>query len=104
MHPPNTKAARGIAGLKFQLGRTLFALDDSRLAELRIPGLDAPETEGWKAKYCTEERGPMHCIAGTFSSRVVKTSEEYSIPDNWININFRQRVMQEGASFFYNNR
>ena len=157
MHPPNTKAARGIAGLKFQLGRTLFALDDGRLAELHIPGLggessgpthqfnmrkilsskyvwsilDAPETEGWNAEYCTEERGPINCIAGikdepndsgntrlltrrrkgnkaqqdylsldTFRSRVVKTSEEYSIPDNWININFRLRVMQAGVSFF----
>ncbi|XWS71193.1 hypothetical protein CRYUN_Cryun03dG0118200 [Craigia yunnanensis] len=156
-HPPNTKAARGIAGLKFQLGRTLFALDDGRLAELHTPGLggessgpthqfnvrkkllskyvwsilDAPETEGWNAEYCTEERGPMNCIAGikdepydagntrsltrkrkgnkaqqdylslgAFRSRVVKTSEEYSIPDNWININFRLRVMQAGASFF----
>ncbi|KAG4129907.1 hypothetical protein ERO13_D09G109000v2 [Gossypium hirsutum] len=90
MHPPDAKAARGIAGLRFQLGRTLFALDDGRLAELHMPSLggensgpthqfnmrkkvsskyvwsilDAPETEGWNAEYCTEERGPMNCIAG----------------------------------------
>ncbi|XVF04760.1 hypothetical protein REPUB_Repub05bG0112900 [Reevesia pubescens] len=157
MHPPNTKAARGIAGLKFQLDRTLFALDDGRLAELHIPGLggensgpthqfnmrkrslskyvwsilDAPETEGWNAEYCTEERGPMNCIAGikdepndsgntrsltrrrkgnkaqqdylslgTSRSRLVKTSEEYIFPDNWITSNFRLRVMQAGVSFF----
>ncbi|EOY32744.1 Uncharacterized protein TCM_040774 isoform 1 [Theobroma cacao] len=157
MHPPNTKVARGIAGLKFQLGRTMFALDDGRLAELHIPGLggensgpthqfnmrkkssskyvwsilDAPETEGWNAEYCTEERGPMNCIAGikdepndsgttrlltrrrkgnkaqqeylslrTSRSRLVKTSEENNFPDNWINSNFRLRVMYGGISFF----
>ncbi|KAK8550680.1 hypothetical protein V6N12_039376 [Hibiscus sabdariffa] len=130
MHPPNTKAARGIPGLKFQLGRTLFALDDGRLAELHLPGLDAPETEGWNGEYCTEERGPINCIAGvkdepndsgnirslrkrkgtraqedylpigTSRSRLVKASEEYGFPDNWINTNFRLRMMQAGVSFF----
>ncbi|KAK9022039.1 hypothetical protein V6N11_002335 [Hibiscus sabdariffa] len=100
MHPPNTKAARGIPGLKFQLGRTLFTLDDGRLAELHLPGLDAPETEGWNGEYCSEERGPMNCIAGTSRSRLVKASEEYGFPDNWINTNFRLRMMQAGVSFF----
>ncbi|OMO54503.1 hypothetical protein COLO4_36457 [Corchorus olitorius] len=157
MHPPNAKVARGISGVQFQLGRTLFALDDGRLAELHIPGLggensgptyqlnmrkkssskyvwsifDAPDTEGWNAEYCTEERGPMNCIAGikdepndsgstrpltrrrkgnkaqqdyllpgTSKSRLVKTSEEYNFPDNWINTNFRLRVMHGGVAFF----
>ncbi|KAL4282686.1 hypothetical protein GQ457_16G006740 [Hibiscus cannabinus] len=157
MHPLNTKAARGIAGVKYQHGRTLFALDDGRLAELHIPGLggedsgptpqfnmrkkisskyvwsilDAPETEGWNAEYCTEERGPLNCIAGikdetndagntrsltrrkkgnkaqedylypgTSRSRLVKTSEEYSFPNNWTNTNFRLRMMQAGGSLF----
>ncbi|MBA0594421.1 hypothetical protein Gorai_011326, partial [Gossypium raimondii] len=100
MHPPNAKAARGIPGLKFQLGRILFALDDGRLAELHLPGLDAPESEGWNGEYCTEERGPMNCIAGTPRSRLVKASEEYRFPDNWINTSFRLRLVQAGVSFF----
>ncbi|GLT51038.1 hypothetical protein SLA2020_244850 [Shorea laevis] len=156
MHPPNTKAARGISGIKFQPGRILFPLDDGRLAELHIPGqggessgptnqfntrrkspnkyiwsiLDAPETEGWNAEYCTEERGPMNCFSGTKDEsndlgmarstrrrkgnqaqhdyltpgtsnvKLVRSSEEYNLPYNWINTNFRLRVMQEGRSFF----
>ncbi|KAJ0084157.1 hypothetical protein Patl1_29541 [Pistacia atlantica] len=90
MHPPQAKAARGVAGLPFQIGRILFPLDDGRLGELHLSGLggensgpnnqvnvrrkalikyvwsilDAPETEGWNAEYCTEERGPMNCITG----------------------------------------
>lgn len=87
----NARAARGIAGLQFQVGRILFALDDGRLGELHLAGLggensgpthhttsrrkptarytwsilDAPESEGWNAEYCTEHRGPTNCIAGT---------------------------------------
>ncbi|GAB4856015.1 hypothetical protein Ancab_024654 [Ancistrocladus abbreviatus] len=90
MHPLHAKAARGIAGLQFQAGRILFSLDDGRLAELHLSGLggessgpaqqvttrrkvslkyvwsilDAPESEGWNAEYCTVERGPFNCIAG----------------------------------------
>ncbi|XP_011660142.1 uncharacterized protein LOC101214470 isoform X4 [Cucumis sativus] len=90
-HPLNAKAARGIAGLQFQVGRILFALDDGRIGELHLVGLggensgpthhitsrrkptakytwsilDAPESEGWNAEYCTEHRGPTNCIAGT---------------------------------------
>ncbi|GAV65055.1 LOW QUALITY PROTEIN: hypothetical protein CFOL_v3_08570 [Cephalotus follicularis] len=89
MHPFHAKAARGIAGLQFQVGRILFPLDDGRLAELHLSGLgensglthqvsvrrktlgkyvwsvlDVPETEGWNAEYCTEERGPLNCITG----------------------------------------
>jgi hypothetical protein len=26
--------------------------------------IDAPETEGWNAEYCTAEHGPRICIAG----------------------------------------
>lgn len=90
MHPPHAKAAKSILGLHLQTGRILFPLDDGRLAELHLSGiggeasgptnqinvrrkpstkyewsvLDAPETEGWNAEYCTEERGPLNCIAG----------------------------------------
>lgn len=89
MHPPHAKAAKGIAGLEFQVGRLIFPLDDGRLGELHFPGiggeesgpylghirrkptikhiwsiLDAPETEGWNAEYCTESRGPSNCIIG----------------------------------------
>lgn len=68
----------------------IFPLDDGRIGELHLPGiggeyagpsdqpnfrrkatakyiwsiLDAPETEGWNAEYCTEERGPTNCILG----------------------------------------
>ncbi|XP_059665324.1 uncharacterized protein LOC132311439 [Cornus florida] len=157
MHPPNAKAARGIAGLQFQVGRILFPLDDGRLAELHLPGLggensgpthqvnirrkaslkyvwsiiDAPESEGWNAEYCTEERGPSNCITGikdepnlaeisrstprrrkgskaelnyltvgASASNLGKVSEEYNVPKNWINTNFRLRVMHESRSFF----
>ncbi|KAL2535821.1 uncharacterized protein Fot_17212 [Forsythia ovata] len=91
MHPPHAKAARGIAGVHLQVGRMIFPLDDGRLAELHLSGLggenlgpnsqvytrrkssykfvwsvlDAPETEGWNAEYCVEERGPSNCIIGT---------------------------------------
>ncbi|XP_038999032.1 uncharacterized protein LOC120124417 [Hibiscus syriacus] len=37
---------------------------------------------------------------GTFRSTLVKTSEEYSFPDNWTNTNFQLRMMQAGESFF----
>ncbi|XP_073271110.1 uncharacterized protein [Primulina huaijiensis] len=90
-HPSQAKAARGIPGLKLQAGRIVFPLDDGRLAELHLSGLggenlgpnppfstrrkilpkyvwslmDSPETEGWNAEYCSEERGPSNCIVGT---------------------------------------
>lgn len=157
MHPPDAKAARGIAGEQFQLGRILFPLDDGRLAELHLSGiggenagpthqinvrrkatmkyvwsiLDAPETEGWNAEYCTDERGPTNCIMGikdeptdSASTRSVTrrrkgsqqqdyllpnaaangptiSSDEYSFTDSWIETNFRLRVMQGGRSFFF---
>ncbi|XP_012090038.1 uncharacterized protein LOC105648304 [Jatropha curcas] len=154
-HPPHAKAAKGIAGLQLQFGRIIFALDDGRLAELHLPGLggenagpnhqvnvrrkasakyvwsilDAPETEGWNAEYCKEERGPSHCITGikdepndsgvtrsvtrrrkgnqaqqdylsAGASELIKSSEEYNFPENWINSNFRLRVMHGSKSFF----
>lgn len=90
MHPPQAKVARGISGQQFQVGRIIFPLDDGRLAELHVQGLggetvgptypnnvrrkaslqyvwsilDAPESEGWNAQYCTEERGPSNCMMG----------------------------------------
>ncbi|WJX51057.1 hypothetical protein P8452_37287 [Trifolium repens] len=91
-HPLHAKAARGKPGLPLQVGRIVFALDDGRLAELHLSGLggesagpslpqnfrrktssttkyvwsilDAPESEGWNAEFCTEERGPRNCMTG----------------------------------------
>ena len=156
MHPLHAKAARGIAGIQFYPGRILFPLDDGRLAELHLPGLggenagptyqinvrrkastkyiwsiiDAPETEGWNAEYCTEERGPINCMtgikddsngigimrpmtrrrkgsqeqaylpSGASGSDPMKAMAEYTSPDNWINTNFRLRLMHGGRSFF----
>ncbi|ONI13965.1 hypothetical protein PRUPE_4G254900 [Prunus persica] len=90
IHPLHAKVARGISGLQIQVGRILFPLDDGRLAELHLSGLggensgpshqvnfrkkaavkylwsilDAPESEGWNAEYCIEQRGPTNCITG----------------------------------------
>ena len=155
VHPPNAKAARGISGLQFQVGRVLFALDDGRLAELHLSGIggensgpthqvnvrkkattkyvwsviDVPETEGWNAEYCNEERGPSNCIMGIkdepnqlgtarsvtrrrkgsqqqdylFPSgpvAVQSSLDEHSFSDHWLESNFRLRVMQGGRSFF----
>ncbi|CAK7331108.1 unnamed protein product [Dovyalis caffra] len=154
-HPPHAKVASGISGLQLQVGRMVFPLHDGRLAELHLPGLggentgpnhqvnfrkkasvkyawtmlDAPETEGWNAEYCREERGPMNCLAGikdepndqgttrstarrrkgsqaqqdylfAGANGSKKVSKEYSFPDNWINTNFRMRMMHGGKSFF----
>ncbi|TKY67814.1 hypothetical protein E2542_SST10710 [Spatholobus suberectus] len=154
-HPLDAKAARGIAGLPLHIGRILFALDDGRLAELHLGGLggessgpsvpqnfrrkastkyvwtilDVPESEGWNAEYCTEERGPRNCMTGTkdeskdsgissvtgrrkqsqaqhyylsigTGGELNKSSEEYNLPDDWIRSNFRLRLMYEGKSFF----
>lgn len=154
MHPPHAKAARGVSGLQFHFGRILFPLADGRLAELHLQGqggenagpthqvnvrrkastkytwsiIDTPETEGWNAEYCTEERGPTNCIIGTkdesngvgmtrsmtrrrkgsqaqaylspgASGSGPRSMEEYN-PDKWINTYFRLRVMHWGRSFF----
>ncbi|KAH7837832.1 hypothetical protein Vadar_018556 [Vaccinium darrowii] len=156
MHPPQAKVARGVSGRQFQVGRIIFPLDDGRLAELHVPGLggetvgptypinvrrkasfkyvwsilDAPESEGWNAEYCTEERGPSNCIMGikdelndaeiarsrgrkgskaqqnylspdaSGSSPTMPSEDKYYMPDNWINTNFHLRVMHGGRSFF----
>ncbi|KAL6966568.1 hypothetical protein U1Q18_032348 [Sarracenia purpurea var. burkii] len=153
-HPPHAKVARGVSGIQFQFGRLIFPLDDGRLAELHLSGLggetagpmhqvinvrrkaslkyvwsilDAPESEGWNAEYCTEERGSSNCIMGIKDepsdtdiarstlrgrkgnkeqqsylspSASEAPSEDYNMPENWINRNFRLRVMQWGRSFF----
>ncbi|KAG5517496.1 hypothetical protein RHGRI_038037 [Rhododendron griersonianum] len=155
-HPPHAKVARGISGQQFQVGRIIFPLDDGRLAELHVPGLggetvgptypnnvrrkassqyvwsilDAPETEGWNAQYCTEERGPSNCMMGikdepngaeitrsrgrkgskaqqnylspdvSGGNPTVPSEDKHNMPDNWINTNFRLRVMHSGRSFF----
>ncbi|KAK6925580.1 hypothetical protein RJ641_007299 [Dillenia turbinata] len=90
MHPQHAKVARNIGGVQIQVGRIMFYLDDGRLGQLHFSGLggessgpitqnnirrkssnkylwsilDAPETEGWNAEYCTEERGPSNCFTG----------------------------------------
>lgn len=154
-HPLHAKAARGKPGLPLQVGRILFALDDGRLAELHLVGLggessgpappqnfrrkasmkyvwsilDAPESEGWNAEYCTEERGPRNCMTGIKDeskdsgmnsvtgrrkqsqehyfylslgkgSELINSAEENNLPDDWISSNFRLRLMYEGKSFF----
>ncbi|XP_057456758.1 uncharacterized protein LOC130747755 isoform X2 [Lotus japonicus] len=154
-HPLHAKAARGKPGLPLQVGRILFALDDGRLAELHLVGLggessgpvppqnfrrkasmkyvwsilDAPESEGWNAEYCTEERGPRNCMTGIKDeskdsgmssvtgrrkqsqehhyylslgkgSELINSAEENNLPDDWISCNFRLRLMYEGKSFF----
>lgn len=155
-HPLHAKAARGVSGLPLQVGRILFALDDGRLAELHLVGLggensgpsppqnfrrksstkyvwsilDAPESEGWNAEYCTEERGPRNCMTGikdeskdsgvtssvtgrrkqsqeqhyylslSTSDELINYSEEYNQSDDWIRSNFHLRLMYEGKSFF----
>ncbi|KAJ3676588.1 hypothetical protein LUZ60_004000 [Juncus effusus] len=92
-HPKDAKIAQSISGVQLQIGRTMFPLDDGRLAELHLPGLggdesgpnptistrrkqisnnkyewsvlDTPESEGWNGEYCTEDHGPMNCILGS---------------------------------------
>ncbi|KAL6503013.1 hypothetical protein OROHE_024181 [Orobanche hederae] len=149
-HPPHARAARGISGIHFQTGRMIFPLDDGRLAELHLSGLggeslgpntptstrrksllkyvwsilDAPESEGWNAEYCTAGRGPSNCMSGTKDEtgevlfprwrKDGKTQQSYLIPSmpdigslsglgqdyKRIKEVFRLRVMQEGKSFF----
>ncbi|GAB2277041.1 hypothetical protein Dimus_011750 [Dionaea muscipula] len=154
-HPLHAAVARGISGLPFQAGRIYFPLDDGRLSELHLTGLggentgpahqvntrrksslkyewsilDAPETEGWNAEYCTEGRGPANCIAGTkeatpgtgstwqttrrrkgqaesyltpdVSSRIEgRSKEEYKLQGIVVQSISRLRVMNKGRSFF----
>ncbi|XP_051143032.1 uncharacterized protein LOC127259629 isoform X2 [Andrographis paniculata] len=145
-HPSQAPVASGVPGLQLQPGRLVFMLDDGRLGELHLSGhggetvgpntpasvrrksllkyvwsvLDSPITEGWNAEYCTEQRGPSNCIAGTkgetSSSNRGKDSrrsqQSYLLPaaapdehhgvvaDEGIDKFFRLRLMQEGSSFF----
>ncbi|XP_074292416.1 uncharacterized protein LOC141619286 [Silene latifolia] len=155
LHPPHAKIARGIPGKSYQFGRLFFPLDDGRLAELHLSGYggensgpihqvnirkkgllkyvwsvhDVPESEGWNAEYCTEQRGPFNCMMGvkdeatdlttsrTVTRRQKGLSYNYLIPDSsslnlgrmenehklsekLVNSNFRMRVMQGGRSMF----
>ncbi|XP_019057836.1 PREDICTED: uncharacterized protein LOC104811179 isoform X2 [Tarenaya hassleriana] len=154
MHPENAKVARGIAGLPLQAGRIVFPLDDGRLGELHLSGqggehlgpndpsntkrkpsakyvwttLDAPESEGWNAEYCVEERGSSNCMIGikdestrTAVSRrrkgsqvqeyylpraasdvgkQTKTSETSAPPGKTANSQYRLRMTHQGRSFF----
>ncbi|XP_072997004.1 uncharacterized protein [Typha latifolia] len=120
LHPQYAKVARGIRGVHVQTGRIMFSLDDGRLAELHLPGiggddsgptemnsirkkasnkyewsvLDVPETEGWNAEYCTEERGPMNCIIGT--KDVLAISEQHDLCSN---IPCRKRKADEQQNY-----
>ncbi|GLJ51702.1 hypothetical protein SUGI_1098840 [Cryptomeria japonica] len=88
--PFDAKVARSIPGVLLQVGRIFFPLDDGRLGELHLSGLggedvgpspqsvfrrkllagyewsviDAPESEGGNAGYCTESQGPWNCVEG----------------------------------------
>uniref|UniRef100_A0A7N0RHG9 Uncharacterized protein n=1 Tax=Kalanchoe fedtschenkoi TaxID=63787 RepID=A0A7N0RHG9_KALFE len=153
-HPKNAKPVSDALGLQLQVGRILFPLDDGRIAELHLRGiggetsgpynqvpvkkkpkheyvwsiLETPETEGWNAEYCSEERGPLNCVTGTtdesgstwtrdrrkngnsdqqtylppkaLDSRTLKSLKNYAVPNNWIGANFRLRLMHSGTSFF----
>ncbi|KAG9454748.1 hypothetical protein H6P81_007652 [Aristolochia fimbriata] len=152
-HPPHAKVARGILGLQLQTGRMVFPLDDGRISELHFAGLggdtwgpspkisskrktllkyewsilDAPQTEGWNAEYCSIERGPTNCFLGmgdtlghdesTLRRRkgsifnnyllpsihrddLTVTSQQNNFPRHGINTNFRMRTMQTKRSFF----
>ncbi|XP_020275447.1 uncharacterized protein LOC109849960 isoform X2 [Asparagus officinalis] len=125
-HPKQAKIARGIHGVQIQTGRFIFPLDDGRLGELHLTGiggenigptlqisnrrktsnkyewsiLDAPETEGWNAEYCTEENGPSNCIAGTKNSGV---TFEYLYTENvWLWLRHEQSTAIKGALGSYN--
>lgn len=154
MHPKDAKVAQSILGVQLQADRTIFPLDDGRLAELHLPGmggdevspalthtpttrrkqirnkyewsiLDAPETEGWNAEYCTEEHGPNNCIIGvktdsvnpagfrrrrteekqsdyiyTISRDVGDALDSYNVLTRSIQLNFRMRVMHAERSLF----
>ncbi|KAH9295138.1 hypothetical protein KI387_038726, partial [Taxus chinensis] len=88
--PFEAKVARSIPAVLLQTGRIIFPLDDGRLGELYLSGLggegvgpsphtvlrrkalasyewsviDAPESEGGNAGYCTESQGPWNCVEG----------------------------------------
>lgn len=156
MHPQHAKIARGISGAHLQPGRIIFPLDDGRLAELHLAGmggdgvspipqinirrkgsykyewsiLDTPESEGWNAEYCTDERGLLNCIVGmndaladdetegmTATGRrmqaptnqhylslpnreITSTVEQSNFLTKSIKSNFRMRVMHADISFF----
>ncbi|XP_074579716.1 uncharacterized protein LOC141836182 isoform X2 [Curcuma longa] len=153
MHPKDAKIARGVSGIEIQSGRIMFALDDGRLGELHLPGhggeasgptqssslrrrtsshkyewslLDSPETEGWNAEYCTDERGPSNCMLGTkdndlsiaaparrrkveehqqyiplpLSKHKASPTESSNFLTRSIDKNFRMRVMYPDRSFF----
>ncbi|WOL16364.1 hypothetical protein Cni_G25151 [Canna indica] len=115
-YPQSAKVARDVQGIEIQSGRLIFALDDGRLGELHFPGfggeesgptqlsslkrkapnryewsvLNSPETEGWNAEYCTEERGPSNCMSG--SKDVLS---DYELNDLSITGSTRRRKAEE---------
>ncbi|KAL6615579.1 hypothetical protein ACP70R_037849 [Stipagrostis hirtigluma subsp. patula] len=71
--------------------------------------LDAPETEGWNAEYCTEEHGPTNCITGAKNTAADTKLNDLSnsLPSSRRNakdkqhyLNFHMRVMHADRSLF----
>ncbi|KAK4276277.1 hypothetical protein QN277_019242 [Acacia crassicarpa] len=64
-HPLHAKAARGLGGESS--GPTIPQNNRKKAGTTKYVWtiLDMPESEGWNAEYCTQERGPRNCITGT---------------------------------------
>lgn len=125
MSPEHAKVARNVPGVHVQVGRMVFPLDDGRLGELHFPGmggtdfgpsaqstirrklsnkyewsiLDAPETEGWNAEYCTEEHGPTNCISG--AKNIAADTESNDLSNNPPS---RRRKVEEKQHYLNVNR
>ncbi|CAM6104128.1 unnamed protein product [Calypogeia fissa] len=96
-HPFQTPIVNSVPGVSLSSGRLFFSLVDGRIGELHAPGLgggnvgpvgsnspprdkkqgpvytwsvlEAPETEGGNAEYCTSFRGPANCLEGIKDSQ-----------------------------------
>jgi hypothetical protein len=94
-HPFQTPILNSIPGFALIPGRIFFTLVDGRIGEFHAPGfgggnvgpskaplkdkkqgpvytwsiLEAPESEGGNAEYCTSARGPANCLEGIKESQ-----------------------------------
>lgn len=95
-HPVQTPIVSSVPGVSLSSGRLFFSLVDGRIGEFHAPGfgggnlgpiassvprdrkqgsvytwsiLEAPETEGGNAEYCTSVRGPANCLEGVKDSQ-----------------------------------
>ncbi|KAL2645054.1 hypothetical protein R1flu_012641 [Riccia fluitans] len=98
-HPSQTPIVKSVPGVSLSPGRIFFSLVDGRIGELHAPGLgggnvgpvgvrdrkqlqvggttttytwsilEAPETEGGNAEFCTSVRGPANCLEGIKDSQ-----------------------------------